>query len=243
MKTTSREVQRVRHELKMRDVTVTEIRQLGNNMLGITFQGPSLADFVSLSFDDHVKFIFKDDTGEVVRRDYTPVHYDKQRCTLTLEFALHAHGAATDWARRAQVGTTAIIGGPKGSMIVPTNYDWHLLVGDLSSLPAITRRLQELPASTKAIAVVQINDVSDIRDIPSTANVDLQWVTTSEDVFAYIRDLDLPAGDGYTWAAGEGNTMKQLRSLLINEKHLPSSQLRIAAYWKQGTSDFHERLE
>jgi NADPH-dependent ferric siderophore reductase len=32
-------------------------------------------------------------------------------------------------------------------MIIPAQQDWHLLVGDASSLPAIRRRLAELPPS------------------------------------------------------------------------------------------------
>ena len=31
-----------------------------------------------------------------------------------------------------------------------TNYDWHLLVGDETALPAATRRLEELPAGAQA---------------------------------------------------------------------------------------------
>jgi NADPH-dependent ferric siderophore reductase len=45
------------------------------------------------------------------------------------------------------------IGGPRGSFIVPMDLDWHLLVGDATALPAIARRLSELPASATVFAI------------------------------------------------------------------------------------------
>ncbi|MFJ3044539.1 siderophore-interacting protein [Herbaspirillum chlorophenolicum] len=241
--TTSRAVQRVRHDVKFRDVTVSNIRQTGTNMLSITFRGEALSDFVSLSFDDHVKFVFPDANGVPVRRDYTPTDYDKQRNEVTLEFALHAEGAATDWARRAKVGMATVIAGPRGSMIIPANYDWHLLVGDLSSLPAINRRLKELPAGTRVQAVIEIAHMGDIRQFDSQAQADVKWVTSGAEALADIRALQLPAGEGYVWGAGEAATMAQLRTLLLNEKQHPKDAMRISAYWKRGASDFHEKLD
>jgi NADPH-dependent ferric siderophore reductase len=37
--------------------------------------------------------------------------------------------------------------------------------------------------------------------------------------------------------------MAALRQVLLQDKGLPKEAARIAAYWKQGASDFHERLE
>ena len=61
-----RHVQRVRHELHRRDVQVACTQPLGPNFLSITFNGEESNGFVSESFDDHVKFMFRDDSGEVV---------------------------------------------------------------------------------------------------------------------------------------------------------------------------------
>src|SRR4051812_31008678 len=154
-----RRVQRVRHEIKRREVTVAAITRPSANFASITLRSPALEDFTSLSFDDHVKLILEVG-GETVRRDYTPRAFDRQRNELVIEFALHGHGPASEWARTAQVGQAAVIGGPRGSMVVPTDYDWHLLAGDASALPAIHRRLEELPASTRAVVLIEA-DVAD----------------------------------------------------------------------------------
>jgi len=242
-KTTTREVQRIRYDLKIRDVKVSDVRQIGANMLSVTFQGDALADFVSLSFDDHVKFIFPDATGTSVRRDYTPCNHDGQRKELVLEFALHAEGAATDWARRAKVGMDAVIAGPRGSMVVPTDYDWHLLVGDLSAVPAISRRLKELAPGAKVTAIVEVEQMGDIRQFETLADLDIKWVSSGEELLTAIRNMDLPAGDGYIWAAGEAATMKSVRAVLADEKRHPKEAMRVSAYWKRGATDFHEKLD
>src|SRR5260221_376715 len=53
----TRRVQRVRHELKRRDLQVVRIESPSPNFRSVTFAGESLADFVSSSFDDHVKLM------------------------------------------------------------------------------------------------------------------------------------------------------------------------------------------
>ncbi len=70
---TERVVQRVRHELRRREVEVTRVQPLGTEFIRVVFAGDSLEGFVSLGYDDHIKFIFPDaDGGEPIRRDYTP---------------------------------------------------------------------------------------------------------------------------------------------------------------------------
>ncbi|EJM95610.1 siderophore-interacting protein [Herbaspirillum sp. YR522] len=240
---TSREVRRVRHELKLREVTVARIRQTGTNMLSITFKGDALHDFVSLSYDDHIKFVFPDGNGESIRRDYTPTEHDPQRGELTLEFALHAEGAATDWARRATEGMPAVIAGPRGSMIVPDDYDWYVLAGDLSALPAITRRLKEIPAGTRVTAVIEIAHLGDMRQFDTRAELDVKWVANGDELLAAVRALDLSSGEGYVWGGGEAATMTRLRTVLLDEKQHPKGAMRVSAYWKPGASDFHEKLD
>jgi NADPH-dependent ferric siderophore reductase len=236
-----RSVQRVRHELHIRDVAVARIAPLGDSFLSITFQGEALAQFTSLSFDDHVKFMFDVD-GEQVRRDFTPLHYDAGKRELTLEFALHEDGASSNWARAASVGQRAIIGGPRGSMVIPQDYDWHLLAGDRSALPAIRRRLAELPAGTKVVAVIHAGG-ADRLPLDTQADLEVRWVASDAALVGALRAFALPAGDGFAWFAGEAATAKAVRALLLEEKGVPKEAMRVSAYWKQGVADHHENLE
>lgn len=240
--TPRRRVERVRHELKRRELRVLRALPLSPHVRELTLGGEALADFVSASFDDHVKLIL-DLGGEApVMRDYTPRSFDTQARELTIEFALHGDGPASRWAAQAQPGDRVTVGGPRGSFIVPVDYDWHLLVGDASALPAIARRLEELPAGTQAIAIVQA-DVADRRALATTAQVDLRWVASEPEALAAVRALELPAGEGYAWCAAEAGQAAALRRVLVEEKGRDRHAIRAAAYWKRGASGHHENLE
>ena len=236
--TTARRVERVRHELKRRNLTVSRVEQLTPNFRRITFTDASLGDFVSASFDDHIKVFVGD-----ARRDYTPRSFDNAARELVIEFALHGEGPAAEWAAQAAPGHTLAIGGPKGSMIVPLDYDWHLLVGDETAFPAVARRLEQLPAGAKAVVLLQAADAADRRQFRSAANVDLTWVSTDAQLLAAVRALALPEGDGYAWCAGEASCMAALRRELVEVKGHPRDAIRAAAYWKRGAAAHHENLE
>jgi NADPH-dependent ferric siderophore reductase len=237
-----RRVQRVRHELKRRSLQVLRVQALSPHLRSITFGGDALADFVSASFDDHLKLMLDNGDGTLVMRDYTPRHFDAARRELTIEFVLHGDGPAAGWAAQAQPGQTVLIGGPRGSFVIAPDHDWHLLAGDETALPAIARRLEELPASAQAIVLLQVADPADRRALPSAAQVQLQWLADGPALLAAARALHLPAGEGYAWCAGEARLMAQLRAVLVDEKGHSPQAIRAAAYWKAGAAGHHENL-
>jgi NADPH-dependent ferric siderophore reductase len=229
-------VQRVRHELKFRDLTVTRVEDVSPHLRAVTLTGESLADFTSPSFDDHVKVFIDTGTGEPARRDYTPRRYDNAARELVLEFVLHGDGPASAWAEAAAPGHALRIAGPRGSFLIPTDYAWHLLAGDETALPAIARRLEELPAGATVFAILQVADAADRRELPTAANLQLQWVADEAACLAAVRAFELPAGEGYVWAAGEGGTMAELRRILVDDKGHDKRAIRAAAYWKRGVA-------
>jgi len=237
---TTRRVQRVRHDLLAREVQVSRVERISPGFLSLTFRGESLASFVSLSFDDHVKLILQDASGASHKRDFAPRHFDVQKRELTLEFALHDNGIACQWARQAQVGDSAVIGGPRGSMMVPADYDWHVLAGDASALPAIHRRVEELPEGSQALVLVQLPQPDDIRVFQSRATLQLQWLATEDAFIQALRQLNLPQGDGFIWCAGEAHAMALAREAVLVERQFPREATRISAYWKAGAADYHE---
>jgi len=238
----TRRVERVRHELKRRELEVVAVTPLSPGFVAVTFGGESLADFVSLSFDDHVKFMFDNGGSEPVRRDYTPRTFSTAQRLLTIEFALHGHGLASEWARHARLGQRVVVGGPRGSMIIPVDYAWHLLAGDATALPAIRRRLEELPAGTP-VTVIAHADAADRLPLPANADLNVQWVDSADALVEAVRAQPLPAGEGFVWCAGEAASMAAVRKVLLDEKKHPKEAMRVAAYWKHGASEFHENLE
>ena len=65
-------IERVRHELKRRQLTVARVERYAPQMLRVVFTGEQLDGFTSLGFDDHVKLFF---AGGAMR-DFTPRRYD-----------------------------------------------------------------------------------------------------------------------------------------------------------------------
>lgn len=239
----SRRVQRVRHELKRRDVTVCRVTSVSPGFRSIDFTGGALADFVSASFDDHVKVIIDAGDADPVRRDYTPRAFDQAARQLTIEFSLHGDGPAATWARTARPGQHVTIGGPRGSMIIPVDYEWHLLIGDETALPAMSRRMDELPADAQVRIIGQVAALADRRAFAGLATPVVDWVSTDAELIDAARSITLPPGEGYVWCAGESATMQTLRAILVHEKGHDRHAIRAAAYWKRGEAAHHENLD
>lgn len=250
---------RVRHDLRRRLLTVRQVQQLTPHMLRITLGGDELQGFASLGFDDHVKLIFADPvTGELPSttegprppmRDYTPRRFDAVAHTLDIDFALHDAGPATQWAEQAAPGQTIGVGGPRGSMVIPMAFDGYLLVGDDTALPAIARRLAELPAGASVVVLAEVDSPDDELVFDSAANVQLTWVHrrgaapgTTTLLLDAIKTLALPAGDFHAWVACETGAAKALRAHLINERDARPQWTKAAGYWRLGSADSHENM-
>ncbi len=241
--------QRVRFELKSRRVVVQRTQRLTPHMQRIDFTGTDLADFASLSADDHIKLFFPD--GEhVERRDYTPRRHDANAQSLTIDFALHDAGPATRWALRAQPGDTLDFGGPRGSMVVEWSYDWWLLIGDETALPAIGRRVEEAPAGTRIITLGIVPGPEDEQQFETLADHTALWVHRAPDraddpapVMAAIQSLALPAGEGYVWAAAEAGVARAIREHMRLAVQHPRAWTKVVGYWKKGQADAHEKFE
>jgi NADPH-dependent ferric siderophore reductase len=246
--------QRIRHELKRRWATVIRRENLGGDMLRLTFGGPDLADFNSPAFDDHIKlFLPADDTpirsapmDALVGRHYTPRYYDPATGELAIDFYLHETGVVTTWATQAQPGDEIVIGGPRGSTLPPNDFDWYVLAGDETALPAMARRLEELPAGKTAIALVEVARPGAEIPLPSQAAVTVIWVhreTASDSLADSLARLQLPPGEGYAWIASEASAARAARQVMIEQHGLPREWVRASGYWKRGESDQHVKLE
>ena len=109
-------IERVRHDLKLRVLTVVRTEQLTPHMRRITLAGDDLDGFVSPAHDDHVKLFFPapGETAPVlpvlgnganpieyaqgarpIARNYTPRRYDAERRELEIDFVLHGDGPAS----------------------------------------------------------------------------------------------------------------------------------------------------
>ncbi|WP_343050120.1 siderophore-interacting protein [Burkholderia guangdongensis] len=264
----ARAVTRVRHAIKFRLLQVTRVHAVTPHLLRVTLSSPDLADFESSSFDDHIKVffpppgaerpampemgpngpVFPEGEPKPVARDFTPRRFDRAARELDLEFVLNHPGPASQWAAQARVGQWLGVGGPRGSFVIPDDFDWHLLIGDDTALPAIARRLEELPAGSRAAVVLEVADRSARIAFGTRAHVHEIWrfrdaADGGDALPDALRDLPLPPGDGYVWAAGEALAMRAVRHHLTTERGIDKSRIRASAYWRRGASAVHETLD
>lgn len=266
----NRTPQRVRHTLQFRRLKVVSSEMLTPVLRRVVLGGDDLEGFHSPGFDDHMKF-FPTVDGQAlemphldadgapvwpetkpVARDYTPRSYDAEKRLLTVDFAVGHGGPATAWAETAKVGDEAGIGGPRGSFIVPTGFAQHLLVGDEASLPAIARRLEELPHGVKAVACIEVEDATGEIALESKADTSIIWVhrngTARGDGAALTaaaleaaRDID--PTDAYVWVACESSVARAMRPALLAAQDFNPKWIKVAAYWRVGDVGAHEVIE
>ena len=257
----TRDIQRVRHDLRFRTLTVAAVQDLTPSLRRMVLEGPELDGFVSLGFDDHVK-IFPAAEGEAAvlptlgpdgpifpeprpaMRDYTPRAFDPTTNRLTLDFVTGHGGPATEWAMAARPGATLGVGGPRGSFVVPTDYADHVLIGDETALPAIARRLEELPPQARAHAVIEVGTFADRIALDSPARATVTWAMRDGaprgESQALLKAAETAlAGvdptDAYVWIAAEATAAKALRARALDLGFSPKA-MKAAGYWRLDTA-------
>lgn len=260
--------QRVRYPMRFRVLEVREVQRITPHLVRVKLEGDALEGFSSLGFDDHVKLFFPDPlTGKLViptmgpdgliwpegikpiMRDYTPRRFDAAARTLDIDFALHTAGPATLWAEQARPGQQLGVGGPKGSFIVPTGFDWHLLIGDDTALPAISRRLAELPPNAKATVLLEVDGPADHITFESAAEFDIVWVHRSDaaqgdaPLLDALHDVQISPGIFHTWIGCESAQAKALRAYLVTECAANPKMIRASGYWRKGSMATHDSYD
>ena len=261
---------RRRHEVRLRQLTLSRMVDLTPTMRRLTFSGEAMEGFVSLGFDDHVKMFFPapgeseprlpivgpdglempKEPPRPIARDYTVRSYDLSRGELDIDFVLHDHGPASDWARRVRIGDPGWIAGPRGSFILPSDFDAYLLMADESGFPAVARRLEELPAGAEVTMLLEIAGPEGKIGFRTDADARIVWAHRgsaeagdSDALIERLRDLDLPAGDVSAWIACESAMAKRLRAHLVTERGLNPKWVRASGYWRRGDSGVHDHFD
>ena len=244
--------QRVRNDLRFRELTVLRVERPSAGFQRIVLGGEQLEGFSSRGFDDHTKVFFPApgavfvppvvtdegiDWGDGVRpqaRDYTPL-YDEVRHELMLDFFIHDGGIASSWAVEAKAGDKLTIGGPRGSLVVPEDYAWQLYVCDESGMPALRRRLlglRQLAVTPQVTAIVTIADASYKDYLADLDGFNIEWVEGHNPAFVAERlaQVKVPAEDYFIWLTGEGAVVKSLLARFEDES-IDQQLVRSQAYW------------
>jgi NADPH-dependent ferric siderophore reductase len=252
-------ITRVRHELRLRHTTVAQVEQIAPKMKRITLKSDELHGFTSLGFDDHVKLFFPTADGQLslsapgtegaaerIMRDFTPRRFDAESGELVIDFVIHDDGPATQWAANATEGSVLGVGGPRGSSVISVEgIDAHLLIGDETALPAIGRRLEELPADTSALVLVEVDEGFTL-PLSSRAKLDVIWVPRTlpegnpgETLISALWALPLITERCFAWAATETQAARAIRRYLTQERGFDKRWVKAAGYWQRGAVGEH----
>jgi len=247
-------ITKVRREPRRRVVQVSSVERLTPRMLRIAFASDDLRDFESAAPDDHVKLFIPDraqSAGEPHKRDFTPRAFDPASGSLSIDFAVHESGPAIEWANTARVGDTLEIGGPRGSTVVPDDFDWYLMIGDETALPAIGRWVERLRRGVPVTTFCLVADAGEIQTFETEAEHKAIWLDRSRQpsgrdtamLDAALAQWQPSAGDGYIWIAAEASVARSLRDYFLNVHQHPRAWIKAAGYWKSGTANAHEKIE
>lgn len=143
------------------------------------------------------------------------------------------------------------LGGPRGSFVIPVAFDWHVLIGDDTAIPAVARRLEELPPGKKALVLLEVDDASCEVPLNSSADVNVRWLhrksgaaSESDSLLPKAAaELVLPEGEGYVWAAAESRAARAIRETMISVHGIAKDRIRASSYWKRGAVAVHETHE
>ncbi|MEW4449727.1 siderophore-interacting protein [Qipengyuania sp. JC766] len=225
--------------------TVISTGPVTPNMYRVTLGGSGLADFPPEQDGGYVKLKVPSGNGDVVRT-YTVRRQRKGE--IDIDFALHDNGTpdagpATRWALEARAGDEVPVGGPGAAKPLPTGFDFYLVAGDMAALPAISANLERLDASAKGIAILEVQDETDIQPLIAPAGMELRWIVNPhpgrdpERLENAVREVRWPDGRVYGWVACEFSAMRLLRQYLRTERGLAPDTLYISSYWKAGLDE------
>lgn len=232
-------------------------QRVSPSLLRIHLGGGDLHEFASSGYaDEWIRLIFPNELGTTAlpehgarkqnisgsavkspTRPYSIRQWDKSRAEITLEFALHDDGLATNWARDAQVGDEIGVTKPEGRYCVPANTAWILLLCDLTGLPAASRIMEERCAGLPLYVHMEVPHEE---DVPQTLFAHVRgahWYraprdeprpTALEDI---ARQITLPQGPGYIWIAGEAQAIYASREHFRDVLGFDKDRITAIGYW------------
>ncbi|WP_431805136.1 siderophore-interacting protein [Microbacterium sp. bgisy203] len=180
--------------IRIRELTLLRRELVTPLMLRVTLGGPEHVGFESHIADEHIKLIFPDpETGELnvptqngdvidwprplpPTRDYTVRRYDPGAGEVDIDVVVHTVGLASTWAQQAPIGSRIPVAGPPRGIHIPDEFTWQAYFGDETALPAIARRVAELPRSTRGYAVIEVQNAAEEQPLDAPEGVEVRWL-------------------------------------------------------------------
>ena len=239
----------------IRKVTVAEVARLTPALTRVTFAGSELAGFGPPRPASHIKLHMAgegtrwdpqdESQPRPPRRTYTPRSFDPAGLRLDVDFVLHGHGLASDWAAQAAVGQTMFVSGPGGGYDVPADAAALVMVADDTALPAAAMVLEALPAGCRPVVLAEVAGPDEERALSARVTASPSWLHRAPAAARpgalleeAVRTLALPPGPVSWWIACEAGAMRRIKQHLIRERGVEPARLHTRGYWKLGETAY-----
>lgn len=230
-------------ELRAWSLRVAEVIDASPRMRQLRLTSPDLAE-LSYAPGQDLMVLVDTSGGRMIRRRYTIRSFDRAALMLDLVVIAHTDGPGARWVRALRVGDTVEALGPRGKITLAPSADWHLLIGDDVAAPGMAAMVEALPPGARALALAEVAGAAE--ELPLNApGVELAWRwlhredRAPEDpagLLAAVAALELPAGRGHAYVAGEAGVVAALRAALL-ARGLAPEQISAKAYWGRGRSN------
>lgn len=219
--------------------TVVTRHHQSPHMVTVTLEVDS--SFRSLELpDEYVRLIIG--TDEPMVRVYTVSDYRivNGHVVIDIDIVLHEHGVAAAWANDCLPGDQVRIMEPGAMYAAPADVRHHILVSDITGLPALGRISRELKPDQSADIAVVLTDDGDRVQLPSVADVRIEWVSAADlpdvpgELIHAVRTRvhdNTPAGT-YLWFAGEASASRDVRKFQRRELGWSHHQFSTCGYWQ-----------
>jgi NADPH-dependent ferric siderophore reductase len=226
------------------NLTVAGKRDLTPRLTRVDFSGTDLDELVWRRGQDLVLEL-PQGNGTIARRHYTIRDHSVADRLLAIDFVRHGDSPSARWLDRVRPGDQIAAIGPRGRTVLNEQADWHLFLGDETSVPAVLAMLSGLPAGAKAIALLEVGHDDDRLAFAAPQGASLEWIvraaSRNDALVEKLRDLPLPEGQGHAYVTGETSLVRALRHILV-ARGLAKEAIAAEGYWRPGRVGGHDHV-
>lgn len=243
-------------------LTVKHVRDVSPHLRRVCLTSPELADYPFTCGGAHIKIMlpqpgqthavlptptpqgprWEDPSQRPIMRTFTIRAFRREALELDIDFALHGDaGPASRFAMQVKPGDLLAISGPGGPdpMLQPARH--YYMVGDLTSLPAISAMTEVMPADAQGHIALLVPYQEDVQDLSLPVGVTLRWFIgtpeQTEPLVAYFTALPMQEQASYFWFGGEEGLVVPLRRHVRRTLEVDRTRVYAVPYWRHGKDE------
>jgi NADPH-dependent ferric siderophore reductase len=243
-------------------LTVKHVHDVGPHLRRLCLTSPELADYPFSCGGAHIKIMlpqagqqhivlptpspkgprWEDLSQKPIIRTFTVRAFRREALELDIDFALHGDiGPASRFALHAKPGDQLGISGPGGPDPMLQVAEHYYMVGDLTSLPAISAMAEAMPAEAQGHIALLVPHQEDVQDLSLPSGVSLRWFVGSpeqtEPLVSYFTALPMASEQSYFWFGGEEGLVVPLRRHVRRTLDVDRQRVYAVPYWRSGKDE------